>query len=359
MTRGSHPRMSAPACHTPNSWSVVPHDRVVRVRGLSPEELAVALDPLPPDAPVVIRYQPPSVAPSISAVVDEVLDRLEVIARQLFPAWLPDAHLVDTTSDLDRRVVRTLAHRRALGSEHFGPFLADLAEAALLGRPVDRRFPPELRARGMLRVLREAYRRDGVVLMIESTAEPAADEQRLTTVCEWLANHGGFGVWLIGDTQSSNDRFPTATLQLRPPLATPVRGVDHAVPPPIEFPPLAGRPHPASLAEQTLERCLTQCEWATGRIWNQVHSRQVDGALATPMRVDLMWLDERCVVEIDGPDHRGGLKYADDRRRDNALVLDGFAVLRFTNEEIVDDPRRVLAVIEELLSARRNEGTPR
>ena len=43
------------------------------------------------------------------------------------------------------------------------------------------------------------------------------------------------------------------------------------------------------------------------------------------------------MVEIDGSDHRGILKYAADRRRDNGLMLDGFAVLRFTNEEIVDD----------------------
>jgi very-short-patch-repair endonuclease len=40
-------------------------------------------------------------------------------------------------------------------------------------------------------------------------------------------------------------------------------------------------------------------------------------------------------------------------------VLDGFAVLRFTNGEISDDPQRVLAVIERLLiNKRRDEGNP-
>jgi very-short-patch-repair endonuclease len=72
-----------------------------------------------------------------------------------------------------------------------------------------------------------------------------------------------------------------------------------------------------------------------------------------------MWPRERCVVEIDGPDHRGVLKYADDRRRDNGLVLDGFAVLRFTNDEIDDDPARVVGTIERLLVEKRNgEGKP-
>lgn len=68
-----------------------------------------------------------------------------------------------------------------------------------------------------------------------------------------------------------------------------------------------------------------------------------------------MWSAERCVVEIDGPDHRGSLKYAADRRRDNGLTLDGFSVLRFTNDEIVDDAPRVLAVIETLLSTKRHD----
>ena len=89
-----------------------------------------------------------------------------------------------------------------------------------------------------------------------------------------------------------------------------------------------------------------------GRTWNQQYASD---SLVPPIRVDLMWLDERCVVEIDGPDHRGSLKYAADRRRDNGLTLDGFAVLRFTNDEILDDPLRVLAVIEILLSQKRHD----
>jgi very-short-patch-repair endonuclease len=72
-----------------------------------------------------------------------------------------------------------------------------------------------------------------------------------------------------------------------------------------------------------------------------------------------MWPAERVVVELDGPDHRGALKYADDRRRDNALTLGGYAVLRFLNDEVTADMSRVLAMIEELVVARRrDERTP-
>jgi hypothetical protein len=114
----------------------------------------------------------------------------------------------------------------------------------------------------------------------------------------------------------------------------------------------AGMPHPASVTEQALEHRLARCEWAVGRTWNQEYASH---SLAPPIRVDLMWPDERCVIEIDGPDHRGILKYAADRRRDNGLTLDGFAVLRFTNDEIIDDPHRVLAVIESLLVKKRHD----
>jgi very-short-patch-repair endonuclease len=118
----------------------------------------------------------------------------------------------------------------------------------------------------------------------------------------------------------------------------------------VEFPALAGRPHPASAAEQRLEDHLSRCEWAAGRVWNQRHPGH---PLEPSIRVDLMWPELRCAVEIDGPDHRGSLKYADDRRRDNMLVLAGFAVLRFTNSEVADDPARVAATIATLLRARR------
>jgi len=333
----------------------IPTDRVLRIEGPTPEQLAISLDPLPVGAPVVIRYRVPDSPASPLAVVDDVLDRLESVALELFPAWLPDADLVRPSSDFDRRVVRQLAHRVAATTDHFGPFLADVAEAALRGCAVKRRFEPEPRARGLARIICDSYGRDGVVLLIGPGDGCTDDEQRrVGHACEWLIHHGGFGVWLTGGALPAVDRFPTWSLpvpgfveDMRPPAP-----MDGKAAPTLEYPALAGLPHPASLAEQTLERCLARCEWALGRVWNQLHASH---SLAPPIRVDLMWPRERCVIELDGPDHRGVLKYADDRRRDNGLVLDGFAVLRFTNDEITDDPQRVVNVIERLLANKRND----
>ncbi|WP_018599817.1 endonuclease domain-containing protein [Mycobacterium sp. 155] len=316
----------------------------MRLAGPTAEELAVALDPLPAGAPVVIhcRLRPGAAR----VVVDSLLDHLETVACQLFPSWLPDADMLHT-SDLDCRVVRALARRHAAASEHFGPFLADLAEAALLGRPMRERHDPELQARGLRRALCAAYGTDDVAVLIDASADEDVDEASCATALKWLTTHGGFGVWLLAGAMASVDRFPTVTLPggCRPVTAD----ADDRV----EFPPLLGLPHPASAAEQALEKALARCGWAAERTWNQVYQPH---SLARPIRVDLLWPQARCVVEIDGPDHRGALKYAADRWRDNTLVLDGFTVLRFTNDEVAADVSRVVGMIERMLAVRRAEG---
>jgi very-short-patch-repair endonuclease len=345
--------VSTLACDEPLSLSHVPPDQVVRVVGLSDEQFAVGLDPLPDGAPVVIRYRVPGAPLRQQEVVGDVLDQLESVALGLFPAWLPDAAVISERSDFDRRVVQQLARRLASGREHFGPFVAGMAEAAVRGCRPSRRFGPELRSRGLTRVIADSYGRDGVVLLLGSPEEPSSEDQqrRVAAACEWLVTHGDMGVWLTPGALPLVDRYPTWQLSVPRYLdALSVHAAVETRPPSTDFPPLVGRPHPASVAEQTLERCLARCDWATGRTWNQEYASH---SLAPPIRVDLMWPDERCVVEIDGHDHRGSLKYAADRRRDNGLMLDGFAVLRFTNDEVSDDPQRVLAVIEALLIKRR------
>lgn len=346
--------MSSVTCGEPLSLAGIPLTEVIRLAGLTAEQLAVSLDPLPDDAPVVIRYHLSLKPSSPLDVVADVLERLEAVAADLFPAWLPGADVIATRSDFDRRVVRELAHRQAADSGHFGPFLAELADAALRGGTPAQRFGPEVRARGLARTIGDSYGRTGVVLLIGPgpKVDHEADQRCAAAAFEWLAGNGAIGVWLTTGVLPLVDRYRTWRLPV--PAYVDALSADAAgeTPSPIDYPALAGAPHPASVAEQTLERCMVRCEWAVGRAWNQQYASY---SLAPPIRVDLMWLDERCVVEIDGPDHRGILKYAADRRRDNGLMLDGFAVLRFTNDEIVDDPQRVLAVIESLLVKKRTD----
>lgn len=65
--------------------------------------------------------------------------------------------------------------------------------------------------------------------------------------------------------------------------------------------------------------------------------------------VDLL-VEDHVVVELDGFDYHGDRRaFRDDRRRDRALVAQGYVVLRFTWDDVVRDPdavrRAVLAVL--------------
>ena len=59
------------------------------------------------------------------------------------------------------------------------------------------------------------------------------------------------------------------------------------------------------------------------------------------------------MVEVDGPDHCSAMKFEADRRRDVHLQLEGFAVLRFTNYQVLDDVATVLSQIERFIQSRR------
>ena len=75
--------------------------------------------------------------------------------------------------------------------------------------------------------------------------------------------------------------------------------------------------------------------------------------MANSIRVDVIWSREKCVVELDGPDHLNTDKYAADRVRDRALQREGFIVLRYTNDEVLGDAARILDELELFLKDRR------
>lgn len=332
-------RPSAPT----GDWAGLPKASVLRLTNVDRAALAVALDSSGPDAPAVVGCD---VTPhdSPAHIVADVLDQLASVARELFPAWLPGGEHVEGGTGFDRRTVRGLARTLAATSAHYGPFVEALAEDALTGAATNVAFEPDTRARGLARVLDSTYQRSGVALLVSGRAH-AGGSSGVGAAAAWLADHGGFGVWLFGTELAGVERFPAVTPRL-PHFVAELRSAHVIEPPRPDYPAVLGRPHPASRAEQLLEAKLTRLGWARGRVWNQLHDTH---PLVPPIRVDLMWPGERCAVEIDGPDHRGALKHADDRRRDNILALDGYAVLRFGN----DDVDRVLATIERLLTTRR------
>lgn len=326
--------------------------------GFAFDGLVGALDPLPGSSPAVLVWHLAEVG-TVERCVDEILGELETVALRCFPAWLPGGDGIHGRAAADRAAVRVLARKLAASTRHFGPFVGALAEAALVGGRVDtRRFPRERRAAGLARVLADSYGRDHTVLLVTALGRLSAEEQRIVaTVCEWLAEHAGTAVGLDAAAFPDVDRF-TAVIVPAPETGgvVPVRRPAEATPAGVTCPAVAGRPHHASEVEKRLDRALKRCEWADGYQWNAVH--HVD-ALRAPVRVDLIWREERCVVELDGDDHRVRDKYAADRRRDVQLQLDGYAVLRFTNDQVNEDLAGVLADIEQYLTRRRRIGDSR
>jgi len=335
-------------------WTGLPAGRIVRLVGASPDAIALALEPLPGDAPAVVTYHPEALT-SVSAATSAILGALDAVARGLFPAWLPGAEWIDGPAGSGVAAVRSLALRAAAEGDDFGPFLADLAERSLLDAPQGTRtFIDEVRAAGLARVIAASFKRSAMALLVPVSEEfPATAGAALVAACERLAFHGRFGVWFAGAALPAARRVPTVAVRLDPFLIGVIENVEIIRPPTApqtSYPALAGMPHPASPAEQALEAALAPHPWAVGRAWNQTF--QV-GPLANPVRLDLLWAAEMCVVEVDGPEHSTVLRYEADRRRDVDLQLAGLAVLRFTNAQVERELPAVVARIERFLAGRR------
>lgn len=88
----------------------------------------------------------------------------------------------------------------------------------------------------------------------------------------------------------------------------------------------------------------------TGPPQTQFHVRGRGGRLLG--RVDFAWPEARLVVETDGfAFHADRNSYRADRRRTNALVVDGWRVLRFTWEDVVHHPEHVVATVRAALES--------
>ncbi len=236
--------------------------------------------------------------------------------------------------------VQVLATQVAADSNHFAPFLADLADrcirdrdANLAGRRVRSRvrFPAEVRATGLARVLMAAYgRKAAVVLIYVPVGLSAGDERALVAASEWLTHHARIAVWLAGAALQVVDRVRAVPITLPPfltrllteadhpdPSADGVRPLEasgkpfdqsvdpspapHAVGPApttavLTYPPRSGVPRPDSASERALERALATHSWAQGRHWNHTYEWHL---LAKAYRLDLYWPTERLVVEVD------------------------------------------------------------
>ena len=141
------------------------------------------------------------------------------------------------------------------------------------------------------------------------------------------------GIWLVGPEVRRVE-----TLYLKVPAAVRRLAEEMTAPPltvTVGVPPIAGRPHPGSVVEQAMEAALAEC--AGLMAGPGIRRYQSKDPLFVVIRTDLMWVREKCVVEPDGPEHETFAQMERDRIRDRHLERDGFTVLRFTNQQVMDD----------------------
>jgi hypothetical protein len=82
------------------------------------------------------------------------------------------------------------------------------------------------------------------------------------------------------------------------------------------------------------------------------HGLPQPAANARPLgwRVDFLWPEQRLVVETDGwVTHRTRAAFEEDRRRDQALAVAGYRVIRFTHRQVVDGAADVAGKLRALL----------
>ena len=69
--------------------------------------------------------------------------------------------------------------------------------------------------------------------------------------------------------------------------------------------------------------------------------------------VDLLWREQRLVVEIDGyAFHSSRRSFERDRRKDQHLQTHGYRVIRITWRQLTDEPEAVVAALAAALSPR-------
>jgi very-short-patch-repair endonuclease len=101
---------------------------------------------------------------------------------------------------------------------------------------------------------------------------------------------------------------------------------------------------------RSLRRALTSTEL---KLWTRVRNRQPDGFNFTrqepigPYYVDFVCREQRLVVELDGGQHA---ESASDHQRDCDLTALGYRVIRFWNNDVIEN---IDGVLQSLLSELR------
>ena len=98
--------------------------------------------------------------------------------------------------------------------------------------------------------------------------------------------------------------------------------------------------------------------FAEKRLWEQLRNRTLEGykfarqVPVGPFVADFVCRDLKLIVEIDGATHSTDQELERDTRRTNYLTAEGYDVVRFQNDEVLNGMDEVLSLILESLRIR-------
>lgn len=265
-------------------------------------------------------------------ILSQLLDDLAELALGLWPRWY-GRHDVS---------INDLLQQARVDPRVSAPWLRAAAKRCAAGfRPRFRRAPRRIEFIQLMQAIDPSNPVLIASIDLVSVRRAAATIQAL----EWCAGQGSSVV---------------ATMPVPPPLTPPFDRILYGavelmrpeVPVRSRFIPAFGQPHPASQIEQKVEAAL-RCDPELGRLFacNQLIELS---SLGKRPRVDLLWREGRVVVELDGPEHRADPQFADDRHRDYELLVEGYLVLRITNDQIETDLPRAIEKIRAVVRYRRS-----
>ena len=174
---------------------------------------------------------------------------------------------------------------------------------------------------------------------------------------EWLARHGDVAAVALADGDAGAPALQRIAYEARRVAGLTMHGpvpardrdplyAGDGRPAILSLPVVEGAPHPQSAIEMRIWR-LVQADEELRPILE--FNRTVPDVALIEARADLLWLEGRVAVEIDGPEHRRLANYRRDRHRDYKLTCAGYRVLRVTNEEVAEDAALVVEKIRDVV----------
>lgn len=334
----------------------VPVGSVVILGGIGGDSLRGLIDRaehLPDDRQALFaRLEPAS---SIDAYVGQIIAVLADAAMRLWPVWFTDVNFaVCGDNVLGRLAASAIAREAASHAPEVNSAWAEAAaHIALAGRPP--------RVAGSLPAielgqLSLAVSRVGLVLVVDvrgATYAPAA----LVHALEWVAQHARASVVaLFAELPPPDSPFDRILYDARWVITGDRDATSYPEGDDVRttwLTPWRGAPHPLSDIERRLHTKLVNDAELKGLFSFNWMVTTVRGSRP---RVDLVWMDGRLVVELDGyADHATRRAFVRDRQRDYELMLSGYTVLRLANDEILQDFEYAIEKIRDLVRLRRSQ----